>query len=63
MTYRQALAHLDAGRTLTVTCPDGIERTIWGYNGATGDLFVQGWNGDVWMDCSDGTLRAEFETH
>ena len=61
MTYGQCLAKLDNGERLSVKCPDGIARQIWGYNPATGDLFVAGWTRNVWMDCSDGTLRAEFE--
>jgi len=63
MHYREAFRRLEAQQTLDVTCPDGVVRKIWGYNPVTGDLFVEGWPGDVWMDCSDGTLRAEFETH
>ena len=61
MNYQEAFAKLDAGQSLEVTCPDGIVRSLWGYNPNTGDLFIQGWPGDVWMDCSDGTLRAEFD--
>jgi len=45
-----------------VRCPDGVERLIWGYNPDTGDAFVQGWRGDVWMDCSDpANVRVEFD--
>lgn len=61
MSYRQALAKLDNGEHLSIKCPDGVVRRVWGYNAATGDLFVLGWARNVWMDCSDGTLRAEFE--
>jgi len=61
MHYREAMAILDNGGQFSVMCPDGLRRKLWGYNGTTGDLFVAGWLGDVWMNCSDGTLRAEFE--
>lgn len=60
-TWQESLKHLDAGGRFSIVCPDGISRTVWGYNGNTGDLFVAGWSKDVWMDCSDGTLRAEFD--
>lgn len=59
--YRTTLDNLNQGIAYLVRCPDGIRRRLWGYNPATGDLFVSGWPGNVWMDCSDGTLRAEFE--
>ena len=61
MMWQEALRLIDEGQFLAVMCPDGIERTVWGYN-AQGDLYVFGWEGDVWMDCSDGTLKAEFAT-
>lgn len=61
MDYKTALEVLDNGGRLAIVCPDGVRREIWGYNGSTGDLFVAGWSGDVFMNCSDGTLRAEFE--
>ena len=60
MPYQKILLAIDSGEKVCVRCPDGASRRVWGYNGATGDLFVSGWQGDVWMDCSDGTLRAEF---
>ncbi len=60
MTYQEAFAHLDSGRQLTVRCPDGQSRRIWGYNPNTGDMFVSGWTGDAFMDCSNGTLRVTF---
>lgn len=45
-----------------VRCPDGIERLIWGYEPTTGDVFVSGWQGDVWLDCSDpNEMRVEFD--
>ena len=60
-TWKETLAQLDAGQRYQVRCPDGQMRVLWGYCGPTGDLFVWGWPGNVWMDCRDGTLRAEFE--
>jgi len=59
--WQTTLARLDAGQRYSVLCPDGVERLLWGYNSATGDLFVTGWAGDVWMDCSSGQLVATFE--
>ncbi len=61
--WKEALAALDSGERLSVVCPDGNTRTVYAYNPHTGDLLVAGWPGDVWMDCRDGTLRAEFEPH
>lgn len=61
ISCREAFALLDAGKSLSVRCPDGVKREVWAYNGDTGDLCVVGWEGNVWMDCSDGTLRAEFD--
>jgi hypothetical protein len=61
MQWREALDLLDNGKTLSVACPDGVKRNVWGYNGPTGDLFVTDWPGNVFMDCSSGELKAEFE--
>lgn len=61
MPYEEAFELLDFGIALKVICPDGKTRKVWGCNKATGDLFVLGWRGNVWMDCIDGTLRAEFD--
>jgi hypothetical protein len=62
MQMSDALAHLDAGGTMVVRCPDGQERTLWGYNKTTGDLFVTDWPGNVWMRRrSDGQLAADFD--
>ena len=60
-SWQQTLANLDAGLCYEVTCPDGLTRILWGANRQTGDLFVAGWDGDVWGDCSAGYLRCEFE--
>jgi hypothetical protein len=61
MEFTTALAYLAAGGTLSFTCPDGLTRTCWGYNPATGDLFVTDWPGDVWAKRgADGTLYAAF---
>jgi hypothetical protein len=59
-SWQETFRTLDAGGRYQVQCPDGRPRTLWGYNGATGDLFLAGWQGDAWMDCSDGTLRVAF---
>lgn len=59
--YHETFDALNAGIRYSLRCPDGETRVLWGYNGATGDLFVEGWPGNVWMDCSDGTLRVKFE--
>ena len=58
--WQTTLAALDAGARYEVRCPDGRTRIVWGATRQTGALFVTDWPGDVWMDCSDGTLRAEF---
>lgn len=63
LPWQDALRALSQGETLSIQCPDGKARTLWGYNGATGDLFVAGWPGNVWMDCSTGMLTASFATH
>jgi hypothetical protein len=61
MPFHDALAHLDAGGRMLVTCPDGLDRVLWGYNKATGDLFVLNWPGDVWLRNVSGLLMADFD--
>ena len=47
---------------LYVRCPDGQQRKVWGINAEIGDVFVEGWKGNVWMDCSNPQrMQLEFE--
>jgi hypothetical protein len=67
MTYDEFKEHVSRLRSrysegITVVCPDGISRNVWGYNEQTGDVFVKGWDGDVFIDASDrDNVGVEFK--
>ena len=50
------------GKSFLVKCPDGRQREVWGYNETTGDVFVEGWKGNAWIDCANRHhTKVEFE--
>jgi hypothetical protein len=59
--WKITLDQIDAGtHRYVIPCPDGIERWIWGTNRQTGDVFIDGWPGEAWMDCSSGQFAVRF---
>lgn len=61
MTYNEFVKDVGHG-CMSVWCPDGIERAVWGYNKTTGDVSVAGWNGDVFINASNpNKVGVDFE--
>lgn len=52
MTLDQFVERAD-NQVCFVRCPDGTERKVWGYNKQTGDVFVSGWSGHVFIDATN----------